>query len=84
MVTLEDVERPQFVGESLSIGKQARAAATDGKKNRAPRCVYGCKEAANSELQVIKPNACQWWKMYVTNYLMLEDSSLCAKFLVRF
>ena len=35
-------------------------------------------------LQVVKPNECQWWKMYVDNHLMLEDSSLRAKFRVRF
>ena len=60
------------VVESLSICNQAWGAAATGiKKKWAPtRCVYGCKESANSELQVIKPNECQWWKMYVENHLM--------------
>ena len=73
------------VGESLSIGNQARGAAATGiKKTRAPRCVFSCKESADLELQVIKPNKCQWWKMYVENHFMLEDSSLHAKFWMQF
>ena len=54
------------------------------KKTQAPRCVYGCKESADSELQVIKPIECQWWKMYVDNHLMLKDSSMRAKFRTQF
>jgi len=34
----------------------------------------------DSELQVMKPKECQWWDMYVNNYLMLEDSAMRAKF----
>jgi hypothetical protein len=72
------------VGESLSVGKKVHAVATGIKKTRAPRCVYGRKESADSKLQIIKPKECQWWDMYVNNYLMLEDSSMRAKFRVRF
>jgi len=73
------------VGDSLSVGKKAHAAVATGiKKTRAPRCVYGRKESADSVLQIIKPKECQWWDMYVNNYLMLEDSSMRAKFRVRF
>ena len=46
--------------------------------------MYGRKESADSELQIIKPKECQWWDMYVNNYLTLEDSSMWAKFWVRF
>ncbi len=53
-------------------------------KTRAPRCVYGRKESVDLELQVIKPNECQWWDMYVNNYLMFEDSSMHGKVRVRF
>ena len=42
------------------------------------------KNSADLELQVMKPKECQWWDMYVNNYLMLEDSSMQAKFWVRF
>jgi hypothetical protein len=66
------------VGESLSAGGKAL------KKSRAPRCVYGRKASADSELQVMQPKECQWWDMYVNNYLMLEDSREQAKFRVRF
>ncbi len=66
------------VGESLSASGKAL------KKSRAPRCVYGRKDFADSELQVMKPKECQWWDMYVNNYLMLEDSSMRAKFRSRF
>ena len=73
------------VGESLSIGNQARGTAAMGiKKTQAPRCVFSCKESADLELQVIKPNECQWWKMYVENHFMLEDSSLHVKFWMQF
>ena len=66
------------VGESLSAGGKAL------KKSRAPRCVYGRKDSAESELQVLKPKECQWWDMYVNIYLMLEVSSMRAKFRMRF
>ena len=62
------------VCESLSAGSKARSLATDFLKSRAPRCVYGHKDSADSELQVKKP------KEYVNNFLMLEDSSMQAKF----
>ncbi len=68
------------VGESLFAGSKAQ----DFKKSRAPRCVYGRKDSADSELQVMKPKECQWWGMYINNYLMLEDSSMRTKFRVRF
>ena len=58
------------VGESLSAVVKAT------KKTRAPRCVYGRKDSADSELQILKPKECQWWDYYVNNYLMLEDSSM--------
>ena len=54
------------------------------KKSRAPSCVYGRKASADSELQVMHPKECQWWDMYVTNYLMLEDSKEREMFRVRF
>jgi hypothetical protein len=61
------------VSESLSAGGKAL------EKSRAPRCVYGRKDSADSELQVMQPKECQWWDMYVNNCLMLEDSSMRAK-----
>jgi hypothetical protein len=70
----------QGVGESLSAGTKA----LNFKKSPAPRCVYGRKDSADSELQVMKPRECQWWGMYVNNYLMLEDSPMRTKFRVRF
>ena len=72
------------VGESLSAGSKARSLATNFKKSRAPRCVYGRKDSADSELQVMEPKECQWWSTYINNYLMLEDSSMRMKFCVRF
>ena len=60
------------------------AAVKATKKNRAPRCVYGRKDAADSELQILKPKECQWWDYYVNNYLMFEDSFMRAKFRNRF
>ncbi len=69
---------------SLSAGSKARSLATDFKKSKAPRCVYGCKDSADLELQVMKPKECQWWGMFINNYLMLEDSSMWTKFWVRF
>ena len=66
------------IGESLS------AAVKATKKTRAPRCVYGRKDAADSELQILKPKECQWWDYYVNNYLMFEDSFMRAKFRNRF
>ncbi len=60
------------------------AVATGITNTRVPRCVYGRKESVDLELQVIKPKECQWWDMYVNNYLMLEDSSMRAKFRSRF
>jgi hypothetical protein len=68
------------VGESLSAGKKS----LNLKKSRAPRCVYGRKDSVDLELQVMKPKECQWWGMYINNYLMLEDSSMRTKFRVRF
>jgi len=72
------------IGESLSAGVEAHSLAPGIKKTRVPRCVYGRKDSVNSELQVMKPKDCQWWDMYVNNYLMLEDSSMRAKFRNRF
>ena len=72
------------VGESLTAGDKAHSLAPGIKKTWAPRCVYGRKESADSELQVMKPNECQWWGMYVNNHLILEDSSMQTKFRVRF
>ena len=66
------------IGESLS------AAVKASKKTRAPRCVYGHKDAADSELQILIPKECQWWDYYVNNYLMFEDSFMRAKFRNRF
>jgi hypothetical protein len=66
------------VGESIS------AAVKAPKISRAPRCVYGRKDAADSELQILKPKECQWWDYYVNNYLMFEDSFMRAKFRNRF
>ena len=43
------------VGESLSAGVIALAI----KKTRAPRCVFGQKDTADSELYVMKPEECQ-------------------------
>ncbi len=68
------------ISESLSAGVKAPAI----KKTRAPRCVYGRKDSADSELHVMKPEECQWWVMYINNHLMLEDSSKQTKFWVRF
>jgi hypothetical protein len=59
-------------------------AAPAIKKTCAPQCVYGRKETADSELQIITPKECQWWKMYVSNFLMMEASSMRFKFRVRF
>ena len=67
------------VGESLSAAVKATT-----KKTRAPRCVYGRKDSADSELQVMKPKECQWWDYYVNNHLMFEDSFMRAKFRNRF
>jgi len=72
------------IGESLFAGVEARSLAPGIKKTRSPRCVYGRKDSADSELQILKPKECQWWDMYVNNYLMLEDSSMRAKFRNRF
>ena len=74
------------VVESLPVGNgnKAHAIAMGIKKKWLPRCVYGRKESVDSELQIIKPKECQWWDMYVNNYLMLEDSSMRAKFWGRF
>jgi len=72
------------IGESLSAGVKARSLAPGIKQTRAPRCVYGRKDSADSELQVMKPKECQWWDMYLNNYLILEDSSMRAKFRNRF
>ena len=66
------------VGESLS------AAVKATKKTRAPRCVYGRKDAADSELQILKPKECQWWDYYVNNYLMFEDSFMRRSFGIGF
>ena len=66
------------VGESLS------AAVKATKKTRAPRCVYGRKDSADSELQILKPKECQWWDYYVNNHLMFEYSFMRAKFRNRF
>ena len=67
------------VGESLSAAVKATT-----KKTRAPRCVYGRKDSADSELQILKPKECQWWDYYVNNHLMFEDSFMRAKFRNRF
>jgi len=48
------------VSESLSAGVKAHSLAPGIKKPRAPSCVYGCKDSADSELHVMKPNECQW------------------------
>ncbi len=72
------------VGESLSAGVKARSLAPGIKKTWAPRCDYGRKDSADSELHVMKPEECQWWGMYINNHLMLEDSSMRTKFRVRF
>jgi hypothetical protein len=58
------------VGESLSVAVKAT------KKNRAPRCVYGRKDSADSELQILKPKERQC--------LMFGDSFMRAKFRNRF
>jgi hypothetical protein len=70
------------VDESFSAGVKARSLAPGIKKTRAPRCVYGRKDSADSELHVTKPEECQWWGMYINNHLMLEDSSMRTKFQV--
>ncbi len=70
--------------ESLSVVRAVQDAAPAIKKTRAPRCVYGWKESADSELQIITPKECQWYKMYVSNFLMMEASSMRLKFCVRF
>jgi hypothetical protein len=72
------------VGESLSAGVKARSLVPGIKKTRAPTCVYGRKDSADSELHVMKPKECQWWGMYINNHLILEDSSMKTKFRVRF
>jgi len=72
------------VGESLSAGVKAHSLVPGIKKTWAPRCVYGRKDSADSELHVMKPNECQWWGMYINNHLMLEDSSMQMKFQMRF
>jgi hypothetical protein len=72
------------IGESLSAGVEALSLAPGIKKTRAPRCVYGRKDSADSELQILKPKECQWWDYYVNNYLMFEDSFMRVKFRNRF
>ena len=72
------------VSESLSAGVKARSLAPGIKKTWAPRCVHGHKYPVDLELHVMKPKECQWCCMYITNHLMLEDSSMRTKFWVRF
>jgi len=63
MVALEDIDGIHGVGESLSAGVKVHSLAPGIKKTRAPRCVYGRKDSADSELHVMtfKYNVEGWY-----------------------
>ena len=54
------------------------------KKKRATRGVYRWKENKDAEVVIIPPEESTWYKMYITNYLMLEDDPMSQKFRERF
>ena len=54
------------------------------KKRRAQRGVYRYKGNKDDPVKIIPPEESTWYKMYVTNFLMLEDDPMCQKFRERF
>lgn len=54
------------------------------KKRRAQRGVYRYKGNKDDPVEIIPPEESTWYKMYVTNLLMLEDDPMCQKFRERF
>ena len=54
------------------------------KKRRAQRGVYRYKGNKDDPVKIIPPEESTWYKMYVTNFLMLEDDPMCQRFRERF
>ena len=50
------------------------------RKTRAPRGIYRWKGNNNAKVVIIPPEEYLWYKMYITNVLMLEDDPMRQKF----
>ena len=66
-------------GTETDINKEDRP-----KKRRAQRGVYRYKGNKDDQVKIIPPEESTWYKMYVTNFLMLEDDPMCQRFRERF
>ena len=66
-------------GTETDINEEVRP-----KKRRAQRGVYRYKGNKDDPVKIIPPEESTWYKMYVTNFLMLEDDPMCQKFRERF
>ena len=53
-------------------------------KSRCRRHVYARKDSIDGPLEIISPTESLWYKMYVENFLLLEDQHLQKKFRQRF
>jgi len=62
----------------------AQLPASREPRSRAPRFVYARKDSENGPLVIITPEESLWYKMYVSNFYLLESSCMQEKFRVRF
>jgi hypothetical protein len=85
-------ERDRLIIDSLDLMTRANLPDDEDRyftsapkpRTRAPRVVYGRKDSENGPLVIIPPEELLWYKMYVSNYYILESSRFQKKFRSRF
>jgi hypothetical protein len=55
-----------------------------GQWTRARRIIYGRKDSEDGPLVLIPPDESLWYKMYVSNFYLIENHKMQAKFCARF
>ena len=54
------------------------------QRTRARRIVYGRKDSEDGPLVLIPPHESLWYKMYVSNFYLIENQKMQSKFRARF